>query len=109
MPYLKWFENAKPTCSIVPLRRFVTEGVFALKNGGYGCMFALNGIDDEGLTDEIIEDAGRRLQDALKSLREHGRLDQYTRIRKGFDIPRRELLRDVPGRLLHNPDSVGHV
>lgn len=56
MPNLKWFENAKPTCSIVLLRRFVTESVFALKSGGYGCMFALNGIDDEGLTDEIIED-----------------------------------------------------
>ena len=90
MPNLKWFENAKPTCSIVPLRRFVTETVFALKNGGYGCMFALNGIDDEGLTDEIIEDAGRRVEGALKSLPENGRLYQYTRIRNGFDIPRRE-------------------
>ena len=70
MPHPKWFENAKPTCSIVPLRRFVTESVFALKNGGYGCMLALNGIDDEGLTDEIIEDACRRFQRAVKNLPE---------------------------------------
>ncbi|MFL6446127.1 MAG: VirB4 family type IV secretion system protein [Bryobacteraceae bacterium] len=90
MPTPKWFRQAKPTCSIVPIRRFVTDSVFALKNGGYGCMFALDGIDDEGLTDEIVEDAMRRVQGALKSLPEHGRLYQYARIRKGFDIPRRE-------------------
>ena len=88
MPTPKWFQQAKPTCSIVPIRRFVTDTVFALKNGGYGCMFALNGIDDEGLTDEVVEDAMRRIQGALKSLPEHGRLYQYARIRKGFDIPR---------------------
>ena len=90
MPNPKWFQQAKPTCSIVPIRRFVTDSVFALKNGGYGCMFALNGIDDEGLTDEVVEDAIRRVQGALKSLPEHGRLYQYVRIRKGFDIPRQE-------------------
>ncbi len=90
MPNPKWFQQAKPTCSIVPIRRFVTDSVFALKNGGYGCMFALNGIDDEGLTDEVVEDAIRRIQGALKSLPEHGRLYQYVRVRKGFDIPRQE-------------------
>jgi type IV secretion system protein VirB4 len=74
MPTPKWFQQAKPTCSIVPIRRFVTDTVFALKNGGYGCIFALNGIDDEGLTDEVVEDAMRRVQGALKSLPEHGRL-----------------------------------
>src|SRR3954454_24746390 len=74
MPTPKWFQQAKPTCSIVPIRRFVTDTVFALKNGGYGCIFALNGIDDEGLTDEVVEDAIRRVQGALKSLPEHGRL-----------------------------------
>ncbi len=67
MPNPKWFQQAKPTCSIVPLRRFVTDSVFALKNGGYGCMFALNGIDDEGLTDEVVEDAIRRVHGALKA------------------------------------------
>src|SRR3954467_226448 len=86
----KWFKNAKPTSSIVPLRRFVTESVFAFKNGGYGCMFALDGIDDEGLTDEVVADAIRRVQGALKSLPEHGRLYQYARIRRGFDVPRQE-------------------
>ena len=40
----KWFEKAKPTCSVVPIRRFVNEHVFALKTGGYGCMFAIDGI-----------------------------------------------------------------
>lgn len=86
----KWFQQAKPTCSIVPIRRFVTDSVFALKNGGYGCMFALDGIDDEGLTDEVVADAIRRVQGALKSVPEHGRLYQYARIRRGFDVPRQE-------------------
>ena len=68
MPTPKWFQQAKPTSSIVPIRRFVSDSVFALKHGGYGCMFALNGIDDEGLTDEVVEDAIRRVQGSLKSL-----------------------------------------
>src|SRR6185312_13015909 len=44
----KWYEGAKPACSIVPIRRFVTDHVFALKNGGYGyrarpcCVLPLN-------------------------------------------------------------------
>ena len=26
-------------CSIVPVSRFVTPNIFALKTGGYGCLF----------------------------------------------------------------------
>lgn len=84
----KWFEKAKPTCSVVPIRRFVNEHVFALKTGGYGCMFAIQGIDDEGLTDEGIADILKRIEGAFKSLPENGRVYQYARVRKGFEIPR---------------------
>lgn len=86
----KWFDNAKPTCSVVPIRRFVNEHVFALKSGGYGCMFAVAGIDDEGLTDEAVDNALRRVERAFKCLPEHGRVYQYVRVRKGFDIPRQQ-------------------
>jgi len=45
-----WHRKSKPTRSIVPVSHFVSPTVFALKNGGYGCLFSLTGIDDEGLT-----------------------------------------------------------
>ncbi len=90
----KWFDKAKPACSIVPIRRFVNEHVFALKTGGYGCMFAVDGIDDECLTDEAVADILRRIEGAFKGLPENGRVYQYARIRKGFDIPREEVLRE---------------
>jgi type IV secretion system protein VirB4 len=86
----KWYQKAKPACSIVPIRRFVTDHVFGMKNGGYGCMFAVNGIDDEGLTDDAVDEALRRIEGALKSLPENGRVYQYVRVRKGFELPRRK-------------------
>jgi len=46
-----WFAKAGAACSIVPIARFVGPNIFALKGGGYGCLFALTGIDEEGLTD----------------------------------------------------------
>ncbi|HEX5424037.1 MAG TPA: hypothetical protein VF283_18245 [Bryobacteraceae bacterium] len=86
----KWFEKAKPACSVVPIRRFVNEHVFALKSGGYGCMFAINGIDDEGLASDVVANALGRVEGAFKGLPENGRVYQYVRIRKGADIPRQE-------------------
>ncbi|HJT69790.1 MAG TPA: hypothetical protein VJ731_06295 [Terriglobales bacterium] len=86
----KWYQKAKPACSIVPIRRFVTDHVFALKNGGYGCMLAISGIDEEGLTDEAVDEVLRRVEGAFKSLPENGRVYQYVRIRKGIEIPRRK-------------------
>jgi type IV secretion system protein VirB4 len=85
----KWYEKAKPACSIVPIRRFVTDHVFALKNGGYGCMLAISGIDEEGLTDDAVGEVIKRIEGAFKSLPEDGRVYQYVRVRKGFEIPRR--------------------
>ena len=87
MPTPKWFRQAKPTRSIVPLSRFVSDSIFALKTGGYGCLFSLAGIDDEGLTDLAINDAIARVHGALQSLPDGAHLYQYVRIRKGYDIP----------------------
>jgi type IV secretion system protein VirB4 len=84
----KWYEKAKPACSIVPIRRFVTDHVFALKSGGYGCMFAVQGIDDEGVADDVIAEALKHIEGAFNGLPENGRVYQYVRIRRGFDLPR---------------------
>jgi type IV secretion system protein VirB4 len=46
-----WFAKAGAACSIVPISRFVSNTAFALKGGGYGCLFSLAGIDEECLTD----------------------------------------------------------
>jgi type IV secretion system protein VirB4 len=47
--FVPWFAKAGAACSIVPIARFVNQHIFALKGGGYGCLFALSGIDEEGL------------------------------------------------------------
>ena len=44
-----WFAKAGAACSIVPIARFVGPNIFALKGGGYGCLFSLTGIDEEGV------------------------------------------------------------
>src|SRR5215469_3673109 len=87
MPGPKWFRQAKPTCSIVPLSRFVSDSIFALKTGGYGCLFSLAGIDDEGLTDLAVNDAIARVHGTLQNLPDGARLYQYVRLRQGYDIP----------------------
>src|SRR5215471_4525504 len=87
MPGPKWFRQAKPTRSIIPLSRFVSDSIFALKTGGYGCLFSLAGIDEEGLTDLAVKDAIARVHDTLQNLPDGARLYQYVRVRQGYDIP----------------------
>ena len=73
-----WFAKAGAACSVVPIARFVNEHVFALKGGGYGCLFSLTGIDEECLTDQQLES-------------EQGScLYQYTRVMSGCDLPRKD-------------------
>ncbi len=66
-----WFAKAGAACSIVPIGRFVGQEIFALKGGGYGCLFALTGLDEEGLTDAELEVRVRSLEGAL-----HGQPNQ---------------------------------
>src|SRR6185437_7666229 len=85
-----WFAKAGAACSIVPIARFVGPSIFALKGGGYGCLFALAGIDEEGLTDQELDARMRSIEGALRGLPEGSCLYQYTRVISGFDLPRQK-------------------
>ncbi len=86
--YVPWFAKAGAACSIVPIARFVNDHLFAMKGGGYGCLFALSGVDEEGLTDQELESQLRMIEGALRGLPEGAALCQYTRVRSGYDLPR---------------------
>ena len=83
-----WFAKAGAACSIVPIARFVSDHIFALKGGGYGCLFQLSGLDEERLTDQELESQLRMIEGALRGLPEGACLTQYTRVRSGFELPR---------------------
>jgi type IV secretion system protein VirB4 len=88
--YVPWFAKAGAACSIVPIARFITDHIFALKGGGYGCLFTLTGIDEEGLTDQELESQLRMIEGALRGLPEGACLYQYARVISGFSLPRRQ-------------------
>jgi type IV secretion system protein VirB4 len=88
LKHTPWFAKAGAACSIVPIARFVGPEFFALKGGGYGCLFALTGIDEEGLTDQELESRMRSIEGSLHGLPEGSCLYQYTRVMSGFDLPR---------------------
>jgi type IV secretion system protein VirB4 len=83
-----WFAKAGAACSIVPISRFVGLNIFALKGGGYGCLFSLTGIDEEGLTDQELDARMRSIEGALRGLPEGSCLYQYARVMSGFELPR---------------------
>jgi type IV secretion system protein VirB4 len=82
-----WFAQAGAACSIVPISRFVSEHIFALKGGGYGCLFSLTGMDEESLTDLELESHVRSIEGALRGLPEGSCLYQYTRVMSGYELP----------------------
>ena len=83
-----WFAKAGAACSIVPISRFVSPHIFALKGGGYGCLFYLTGMDDESIADQELEAHVRAVEGALRGIPEGSCLYQYTRVLSGFDLPR---------------------
>ncbi len=83
-----WFAQAGAACSIIPISRFIGDNIFALKGGGYGVLFTLKGVDEEGQTDEQLEHLCRRVEGALRGLPQDACLYQYTRIQPGYEIPR---------------------
>ena len=89
LKHTPWFAKAGAACSIVPIARFVNDRIFALKGGGYGCLFSLTGIDEEGLTDQHLEAQTRSIEGALRGLPEGSCLYQYTRVLSGCELPRK--------------------
>jgi type IV secretion system protein VirB4 len=87
--YTPWFAKAGAACSIVPIARFVNDRIFALKGGGYGCLFSLAGIDEESVTDQGLEAQVRSVEGALRGLPDGACLYQYTRVMSGFNLPRK--------------------
>lgn len=85
-----WFAKAGAACSIVPLSRFVGQNIFALKGGGYGCLFSLTGVDEEGRTDQELDSLVRSVEGALRGLPEGSCLYQYTRVLSGASLPRQD-------------------
>ncbi len=90
LKHTPWFAKAGAACSIVPISRFVGPNIFALKSGGYGCLFSLTGIDEEGLTDQELDSRMRSIEGALRGLPEGSCLYQYTRVMSGFNLPRQD-------------------
>ncbi len=88
LKHTPWFAKAGAACSIIPISRFVDNRIFALKGGGYGCLFALAGIDQESLTDQELNSRVLGIEAALRSLPPGACLYQYTRVMSGFDLPR---------------------
>ena len=88
LKHVPWFAKAGAACSIIPISRFVGPSIFALKGGGYGCLFSLSGLDEEGLTDPELESRVRSIEGSLRGLPEGSCLYQYTRVMSGFDLPR---------------------
>jgi type IV secretion system protein VirB4 len=89
-----WYAKAGAGCRIVPISRFVTPTIFALKTGGYGCLFSLTGIDEESLTDQELDARVRSIEGALHGLPDGSCLYQYARVLSGFDIPRQKKYSD---------------
>ncbi len=85
-----WFAKAGAACSIIPLSRFVSDHLFALKGGGYGCVFRLAGLDEESLTDQELDSHLRMIEGALRALPEGACLYQYARVRAGYSLPRQQ-------------------
>jgi type IV secretion system protein VirB4 len=63
-----WFTKAGAATSILPISHFVGSRTFALKGGGYGCLFSLAGIDPESRTDEDLDVRVRGVEAALRGL-----------------------------------------
>jgi type IV secretion system protein VirB4 len=89
-----WFTKAGAASGIMPISHFVGPHTFALKRGGYGCLFSLEGIDPESRTDEDLDVRVRGVEAALRGLPQDSCLYQYTRVLAGFDLPRQKKYAD---------------
>jgi type IV secretion system protein VirB4 len=89
-----WFTKAGAATGIMPLSHFVSERIFGLKGGGYGCLFSLAGIDEESRTDEDLDVRVRGVEASLRGLPPGACLYQYTRVMAGYALPRQKAYAD---------------
>jgi type IV secretion system protein VirB4 len=89
-----WFTKAGAATGIMPLSHFVGNNIFALKGGGYGCLFSLVGIDDESRTNEDLDVRVRGVEASLRGLPPGACLYQYTRVMAGYSLPRQRVYAD---------------
>jgi type IV secretion system protein VirB4 len=64
------------------------ESFTLIQRLGYGCLFSLAGIDEEGVTDLELDARMRGIEGSLRGLPEGSCLYQYTRVMSGYDLPR---------------------
>lgn len=86
---LPWYAKAGAASSIVPLSRWVAPRIFANKDGGYGILGKVEGIDEESLTDQELEGINRSIENALRGLPEGACLTQFSCVLSGYEIPRK--------------------
>jgi type IV secretion system protein VirB4 len=84
-----WFTKAGAANGIVPISHFVGPNIFALKGGGYGCLFSLEGVDPESCIDDDLNARTGDIEASLRGLPQDACLYQYTRVRAGVALPRR--------------------
>ena len=86
---MPWYAKAGAASSIIPLSRWIAPNIFAMKNGGYGFVASLTGMDEESLTDQELESRTRTVMGALRGLPGDSCLYQYSRVLSGYEIPRK--------------------
>ncbi len=91
---LPWYAKAGAASSIVPISRWVSDTIFATKNGGYGVLAAVAGIDEESHTDQEIESHTRMILGATRGLPDGACLQEYCCVLSGLEIPRKKTYGD---------------
>lgn len=86
---LPWYAKAGAASSIVPLARWVAPRIFANKDGAYGIVGKVQGVDEESLTDQELEGVSRSVGDALRGMPEGACLTQFSCVLSGYEIPRK--------------------
>ena len=86
---MPWYAKAGAASSIIPLSRWIAPNIFAMKNGGYGFVASLTGMDEESLSDQELESRTRTVMGALRGLPGDSCLNQYSRVLSGYEIPRK--------------------
>ena len=92
---MPWYAKAGAASSIVPVSRFVSPNIFAMKNGGYGFVASLTGMDEESLSNQELESRTRAVLGVLRGLPINSCLYEYTRVQSGYEIPRKESYGDA--------------